>query len=118
MHQPIYDRLLELASNRLLTSYSDIAPLAGLDMNAEKDRKKMSELLEEIARFEHGENRPMLTALVIHRGNDNNPGEGFFAIALELGLFQGSRDDIMRTTFWTQQVADVHAHWRKTRGNI
>lgn len=114
MHQQIYDALVQLARNKQLTSYSDIAPLAGLDMNVEADRQRISLLLEEIARFEHSHKRPMLTALVIHRGNDNNPGEGFFSIAQELGLFQGSRDDIVRTTFWAQQVGDVHALWRQS----
>ena len=112
MHQQIYDTLVQLARDRLLTSYSDIAPLANLDMNVDADRQQMSQLLGEIARFEHSQKRPMLTSLVIHRGDDNNPGEGFFAIAQELGLFQGSRDDIVRTTFWARQVGDVHAHWK------
>lgn len=113
MHEQIYAKLLELARGRRLASYSEIAPLADLDMSDETDRKTMSILLEEIVRYEHEQNRPMLTALVIHQGNDNNPGEGFFAIAQELGLFEGSRKDIARTTFWAGQVADVYDYWRK-----
>jgi hypothetical protein len=112
MNQQIYDELVRLARSRQLTTYSDISLLASLDMSVEADRQQMSLILEEIARFEHSQNRPMLTALVIHRGNDNNPGEGFFSIAQELGLFQGSRNNIERTTFWAQQVGDVHVHWR------
>jgi len=53
----------------------------------------------------------MLTALIVHRGNDNNPGEGFFAIAQEFGLYNGSRDQIARLTFWANMVTEVHNHW-------
>jgi hypothetical protein len=112
MNQEIYEALVSLARTRQLTSYSDIAPLANLDMSVEADRDAMSFILEDIARFEHDASRPMLTALVIHRGNDNNPGEGFYAIAQDLGIFNGSRDAIDRTTFWAQQVSDVHEHWQ------
>jgi alkylated DNA nucleotide flippase Atl1 len=50
MHQGIYDRLLELARARpgRLTAYSDIAPLAGLSMNNDVDRDRISALLGEI----------------------------------------------------------------------
>ena len=115
MHQQIYSTLVQLAQTDQLTSYSDIAPLADLDMNVEADRQQMSTILEEIARFEQSNGRPMLTAVVIHRGlhrgYDNNPGEGFFSIAHKLNLFNGSRDEIDRATFWARQVAKVFAHW-------
>ncbi|MGA3172159.1 MAG: hypothetical protein ABSE62_14225 [Chthoniobacteraceae bacterium] len=109
MNQQIYDRLLWLARNQQLSSYTDIGGLVGLDMNEEADRHEISRLLEEIARFVHAQHWPMLTALVIHWGNDNNPGEGFFAIAQELGLFGGTRNELARTTFWARQVAAVFA---------
>jgi hypothetical protein len=53
----------------------------------------------------------MLTALIVHRGNDNNPGEGFFSIAHELDLYNGRRDQMSRLTFWVNQVTAVHNHW-------
>ena len=111
MHMGIYKRLLELARAGRLTAYSDIAPLAGLSMTNDADRDKMSELLGEILRHEVAQGRPLLTAIVVHRGNDNNPGEGFFAIAGELGRFSGSREALARLEFWVRQVQEVNAYW-------
>lgn len=111
MNQNLYDELLRLGRARRLAAYSDVSPLVGLSMEREEDRDEIARLLGEIAVHEHGQGRPMLTALVVHRGNDNNPGEGFFAIAQELGLYNGSRDQITRLTFWANQVTEVHNHW-------
>ena len=113
MHTGIYNRLLELARAQQLTTYSNIAPLAGLSMENEADRDRISQLLGEIVLHEAGEGRPMLTAIVIHRGNDNNPGEGFFAIATQLGLFNGSRHQLRRLEFWARQVQEVNTYWSR-----
>ena len=111
MHIGIYNRLVDLARAQHLTTYSDIAPLAGLSMENEVDRERISQILGEIVLHEVGEGRPMLTAIVIHRGNDNNPGEGFYAIATELGLFNGSRQQLRRLEFWARQVQEVNSYW-------
>ena len=112
MHMEIYDRLLELARAERLTTYSDIAPLAGLSMSNDADRDRISELLGEILMHEASEDRPLLTAIVVHRGKDNNPGEGFFSASTELGRFNGSRDPLLRLEFWVRQVQEVNAYWR------
>jgi hypothetical protein len=111
MHMGIYNRLVELARAQQLTTYSDIAPLAGLSMEVEQDRERISQLLGEIVLHEVGEGRPMLTAIVVHRGSDNNPGEGFFAIATQLGRFNGSRQQLPRLEFWVRQVQEVNSCW-------
>ena len=111
MNRILYDELVRIARKKDLTFYSRVAPLVGLTMDSEEDRDEIARLLGEIAKYEYQENRPMLTSLVIHKGNDNNPGEGFFAIATELGEFSGSRDQLERVTFWSNQVTDVHNHW-------
>ena len=112
MNQILYDELARLARARSLAAYSDVSPLVGLSMENESDREEIARLLGEIAVYEHSEGRPMLTALIVHRGNDNNPGEGFFSIAHELGLYNGRRDQLARLTFWANQVTDVHNYWR------
>lgn len=111
MHMGIYNRLLELARGGRLATYSDIAPLAGLSMNNDADRERISELLVEILMHEASEGRPLLTAVVVHRGNDNNPGEGFFSAATELHRFDGSRDPLARLEFWVRQVQEVNSYW-------
>lgn len=114
MHIGIYNRLLEVARTEPgLTTYSDIAPLANLSMDREEDRDEISRILEEILQHESAEGRPLLTALVVHRGDDNNPGEGFFAAATRLGRFSGSRNQMQRLSFWVREVNEVHEYWRR-----
>lgn len=45
LHEPIYLKLIEVAKRQDLTAYSDIAPLAGLDMGNPDHRTKIGELL-------------------------------------------------------------------------
>lgn len=111
MNQILYDEILRLARAAQLAAYSHVAPLVGLSMEREQDRDEIARLLGEIATHEHSQGRPMLTALIVHRGNDNNPGEGFFSIAQELGLFNGRRDPMARLTFWANQVTAIHNYW-------
>lgn len=111
MNQTLYDELLRLARTAQLAAYSHVAPLVGLSMDREQDRVEIAQLLGEIATHEQNQDRPMLTALIVHRGNDNNPGEGFFSIAQEFGLFNGHRDPMARLTFWANQVTAVHNYW-------
>lgn len=111
MNQVLYVELVRLARFRLLATYSDVSPLIGLSMENAPDREEIARLLGKIAEFEHGEGRPMLTALIVHRGNDNNPGEGFFSIAHDLGLYNGRRDQTSRLIFWVNQVTSVYNHW-------
>lgn len=111
MNQIIYDRLIETARKKTLITYSKLAQPLGLDMEIEKDRDALSEYLEEIARHEQANGRPMLTAVVVHKGGDNNPGEGFYSIACKLGLFNENRHPRERLTFWACQIHEVFNSW-------
>lgn len=111
MHMPVYNQLLALAREGKLTTYSDIAPLAGLSMDREADREAISQILVEILRQEVACGRPLLTAIVVHRGDDNTPGEGFFAESTQLGLYNGSRAQMTRLEFWVREVSAVHQYW-------
>jgi hypothetical protein len=111
MNTTIYQKLVKTAQERKLITYGEIAPLANLNMDDDKDRSAMAEILGEIARHEQAAERPMLTSVVIHRGRDNNPGEGFYAIAQEFRRYGGSRDPVRRTEFWAAEVAAAHNHW-------
>lgn len=107
----LYEKLLELAKAKKLASYSEVAPLLGLDMSQDQDRDEIAKKLGDIVFFEHENHRPMLTALIVHQGGDNNPGEGFFSAAEKIGLFKSSRDPMKRLIFWSNQVTLVHNHW-------
>ena len=107
MNQQIYERLLGVARARSYTTYGDISPLVGLNMEEPNDRNEMSKLLEKIARHEQQAGRPMLTAVVI-RADKNLPGDGFFDIASEFGRFNGKD----RLRFWIDALNEVHEHWQ------
>lgn len=113
MNLAIYNRLLELARQHraAITTYTEIGGLVGLSMENEADRDAISHFLFEIAQHEQSEGRPMLTSLVVHRGGDNNPGEGFFALATTYDKYNGSRDPVDRLQFWVQEVQAVQIHW-------
>lgn len=107
MNQELYDCLLTEARRRGYTTYTDAGRQIGLDMAIDADRDQMTGLLEEIARHEQDSGRPMLTAVVILRG-ENMPSDGFFRIAAEFGRF----DDGDRLRFWIDALNEVHGYWQ------
>ena len=107
MHTEIYDHLKSVAKKQDYTTYTDIAPMAGLDMGLDCDRAKIGEILGEISTAEHKQGRPLLSVVVIHRDN-NIPGPGFFKLAKQLGQYKASNDLL----FFVDQLRRVHDHWR------
>ena len=104
--QSIHQRLKATARRHETTFYSEIAPLAGLNMESEYDRIRLAQILDEISRGEHSQGRPLLSAVVI-RKDENLPGQGFFNLARDLGLYAGN-DDL---EYWVKELARVHQHW-------
>ena len=110
MHKAIYEKLKETAKNRQTVTYTEIAPLAGLDMSIPVHRDQIGDLLGEISETENKNDRPMLSVIVIHR-NNNMPGKGFFKLAKELGLYSivRFRDDI---SFFSFELNRVFDYWK------
>ncbi len=107
MHKGIYQKIKSIARNQDIVFYSEIAPLAGMDMSSPKDRLEIGHLLGEISRYEHMHGRPMLSAVVVHK-NNNKPGSGFFDLAQELGIYDGLDDD----AFFIKELKRVYDYWR------
>ncbi len=107
MHQAIYDKLVSVARSQSTVCYSEIAPLAGLDMSRPPDRNIIGEILGEISTYEHEQGRPMLTVVVV-RKDKNMPGPLFFNLARELGVQHG--DD--NRAFFYAELRRVHDCWR------
>ena len=63
-------------------------------------------LLGEISTTESQAGRGMLSALVVHRVGDMEPGTGFYELAEELGY-----DTSDRLKFWTDELKKVHSYW-------
>lgn len=106
MHKQIYDKLKEVARGQGITYYSDIAPMAGLDMDLPHDRYEIGAILDDINRYEDKGGRPMLSAVVVHK-DSLKPGTGFFTLARALRLFDREDED----KFCIQELRKVHDYW-------
>lgn len=107
MNRMLRERLIQVAASQDVVYYSEIAPLVAIDMSSPPDREEIGRLLGEISEFEHDQGRPLLSAVAIsHDGN--RPGKGFYNLAQELGLHEGSHHD----SFWTRELKRVHAVWK------
>lgn len=106
MDEMIYERLIDIARNKIVIYYEDLAPLVGLDMSLPPDRKRIGEYLDEINQHEHNTGAPLLTAVVVQK-NTKFPGQGFFKLARAWGLFSGN-DEI---TFYVNELKKVYTYW-------
>jgi hypothetical protein len=84
----------------------ELAPLAGLDMDLPADRVKLGDILGEISMFEHKNGRPLISVIVVHKEN-NMPGNEFFRLAKQLGIYGGG-DDL---GFFVRELRRVHEYW-------
>ena len=106
MNEEIFEELRRVAKGESYTTYAKIAPLAGLDMASQADRNRIADILGEISTHEHKSGNPLLSAVVL-LADEGKPGQGFFTLARELGLYQGG-DDLK---FWLDEIKRVHEHW-------
>ena len=98
----IHDRLVKVARARETISYNDIGNI----INLRGRSRQLFQILDDINRYEHYLGHPMLTAVVISVIK-NLPGRGFFNLAHELGVYQGSSDLL----FWVNKLQKVHYFW-------
>ena len=114
MHEGIYEELKRVAKAQATTTYTVVAELAGLDLDDPDGRDALARMLSEISAHEHTHGRPLLSVVVIHP-ETNLPGQEFFALAYELGLYEGQDmiwEQLTRTGFFTRELAKVHAAWQ------
>ena len=108
MNADIHEKLKEVAHRQSTIAYSELAPLADLDMGRSPDRAEMGRILGEISTYEHGQRRPMLSAVVTQK--DGGPGKGFYTLARELKLMPRGMSQI---AFWSQELKRVYDHWSR-----
>lgn len=109
MKQVIYDELRRIAKAGVVTYYSDLARLVGLDMSSIVDRNRLSDILGEINIDEDALGRPMLSAVGLLK-EANRPGVGFWNIAEHLGHYSGGKDEVAQDKFWDSELKKVHAY--------
>ena len=106
----LYQHLVAVArTERGLTTYAEVAPLAGLSVDDPAGRAELARLLDAINAAEHAEGRPMLSAVVVLKGT-LQPGKGFFECARRLGRDVAAGGDDLG--FWVAEHRRVCAYWR------
>ena len=101
------DALIACARERRMIAYSEfIQHLRSISFEGPHD-PRLRPFLGEISSEEAQAGRGMLTALVVHKHGDYQPGPGFFELAKSLGH---DTSDIER--FWIQEVKKVFAAWQ------
>jgi hypothetical protein len=105
-------RLHKVARDRGTITYGELADemaragLTALDPHS----PALAALLGQVNVLEHEAGRPLISALVVHKGGDLEPGSGFWAFARELGVDPGSGPHA-RLDFWTHEVERCYARW-------
>jgi len=98
--------LIACAKQRQMIPYSEfVQRIRAIGFEGPHDQR-LPHFLREISVGESRAGRGMLTAVVVHKSGDMQPGPGFFELARELGY---DTTDIEK--FWIQEVKKVFAAW-------
>ena len=104
----IHAELIEIASNRDTTFYSELRDKFEPGLNMLAFNNLYDPVFTQINNEEHGADRPLLSAVVINR-SEEMPGAGFFENARRLGVHPGGDD----RRFWEDELERVHNHkWK------
>ncbi len=106
MNDAIYEELKDVASQHRTVEYGQLAPLAKLDMNNPGDRNEIAAVLGEISQHEHTQGRPLLSVIVVAK-ETGVPGQGFFNLAKDLGVYLGGDDD----AFFVRELRRAYEQW-------
>lgn len=109
----VVKRLHRVARERTTITYSDLsdetARVGGLRL--EPHSTALAGLLGQVNLLEHEAGRPLISALVVHKSGDLQPGEGFWSFAADLGIEPGSGQNA-RLDFWVREIERCYTHWR------
>lgn len=98
----LYFKLIEVARAKDTISYVDLCKLRRLRGCS----RLLFQFLDDISIFEHQQGRPMLSAVVVSSFH-KSPGNGFFNLAHNLGVYQLNDDPL----FWSSELFKVHNCW-------
>jgi hypothetical protein len=97
--------LIDVARRKGRIAYSELAAqITAIQIEAHDPR--MFHLLGEISTAEDKAGRGMLTAIVVHKSGDMQPGPGFFELAKSLGK---DTSDVL--VCWINEFNKVHDYW-------
>lgn len=87
MNELVRNHLVEIARKGKTIIYQELSDQCKLGLimrDSEYARAEIGRILGEISTFEHNNKRPLLSSLVITKG-DNYQGDGFYKLCEELG---------------------------------
>lgn len=97
--------LIEVATRKGRIAYSElVSQITALSLEPHDPR--LFHLLGEISAEENEAGRGMLTAIVVHKSGDMQPGPGFFELAKSLG--KNTKDPLAG---WITEFNKVHDYW-------
>jgi hypothetical protein len=97
--------LIDVARRKGRIAYSELAAQI-TEIQIEAHDPRMFHLLGEISTAEDKAGRGMLTAIVVHKSGDMQPGPGFFELAKSLGK---DTSDVL--VCWINEFNKVHDYW-------
>lgn len=104
------DILVSVATRKGKIAYSElVGQISALGLEPHDTR--LFHLLGEISSEEDKAGRGMLTAIVVHKSGDMQPGPGFFELAKSLG-----KDTTDRLICWISEFNKVHDYWANKHG--
>ena len=92
--------------------YGDGYRRFGYNPESHAERDKFHAELGECSRCTYAKHGFMISALIVRSDGSALPGEGFFALARELGEAVGS-DESDRSAFFSDQLRKVLEHYKK-----
>lgn len=95
--------------NRVITEETGHRPF---NYGQESDRAAIGRLLGEISRKTNDQHGVMLSALVTHRGS-NDEGAGFYKLAAELGKIPAKPTDDEKLVAFVRLVKEVHEQYAR-----
>ena len=97
--------LIDVARRKGRIAYCELVEkIHAIDIGAHDPR--LFHLLGEISTEEDNEGRGMLTAIVVHKSGDMQPGPGFFELAKSIG-----KDTTDILACWIKEFNRVHDYW-------
>jgi hypothetical protein len=103
--------LVDVASRRGRIAYSELVSLITA-IQFSPHNPRLFHLLGEISSEEDAAGRGMLTAIVVHKSGDMQPGPGFFELAKARGR---NTQDLLAC--WIQEFNKVHDYWANKRAS-
>lgn len=102
--------LIGVAARKGRIAYSElVGQISALSLEPHDNR--LFHLLGEISSEEDKAGRGMLTAIVVHKSGDMQPGPGFFELAKSLG--KDTKDPLV---CWISEFNKVHDYWANKHG--